>query len=478
MNRITKSDRGQSVVEVIVALGIFVVAVSAAFQVFFGGQKVSIDSSNASLATDFGQEAVEAVRNIRSRNWGELTTGSHGLVFQNGEWAFASTATADSHDLFTRTVEIGNTEDENIKIATTTVTWETDGRQQTVVIVENLTNWEAYTQSSCKSEELTGNWALPVSLASGDIGPGNSGTDVVVKLPYIYMSGVAPSSNKPDIFVFEYSTTAPSLVAELDIGSGGINQIFLKGNYVYAASANDSKELIIFDISDPLNISEVGSLNLTGTADGLNVIVFGNTVAAVGRTDAATDEFSFIDVSNPASPTVISELGSDNGDVNDFAISGNRLFTISEESDQDVWIFDISNPSAPTKISTYDIEGTTEDLSVYFQERGGTTLLVGNEQYELISIGATNTAAMYVRDRATFGGPVNDITCVGGDLAFLATEDSNKEFLIVDISDPDNLAEYAFLNYPANATGIDFASNMVFMAVRSNDALRIVTSTP
>jgi len=85
---------------------------------------------------------------------------------------------------------------------------------------------------------------------------------------------------------------------------------------------------------------------------------------------------------------------------------------------------------------------------------------------------------MYVRDRVFFGGDVNDITCVGGDLAFLATSDANKEFMIVNLADPDNLVEHASLNYPALATGIDFADNKVFMAVRSNDALRIITSSP
>ena len=138
----------------------------------------------------------------------------------------------------------------------------------------------------------------------------------------------------------------------------------------------------------------------------------------------------------------------------------------------------MSNPLNPTFISTYDITGTTEDLSIYFHERNGTTLLVGNEQNEVVSIGATSTAAMYVRDRATFGGWINDITCVGGDLAFLATEDSNKEFLIVNLADPDNISEYAFLNFPANATGIDFAGNKVFLSVRSTDALLIITSGP
>jgi len=470
---------GQSLVEILVALAIFSLTMTAAFQLFFGGQSLSVDNRNVALATDYAWEGMEALRNIRSRNWNELTDGSHSLVFQNNEWMFASSSSSESQDLFTRTVTIGTGVSEDIKIATTTVTWQAEqgGRLQSVVLVEQLTNWEDLTYSSCKVEPLSGNWALPVSVGSGDLGSGNSGTDVVVRLPYVYVSGVASASAKPDIFVFDVTNPAsPQLVESLDIGSGGINSIFIKDNYLYAASPNDSKELIIINITDPLNIAEVGFYNLSGSADGLGIIVFSN-IAAIGREDSATNELAFMNVINPASPSVISQFVT-GGDVNDFAIRDTRLFLVSEESDEDVWVYDIANPANPIFISSYDITGTTEDLSIFVHEKKGTTLLVGNEQNELVSIGATTTAQMYVRDRVFFGGDVNDITCVGGDLAFLATSDANKEFMIVNLADPDNLVEHASLNYPALATGIDFADNKVFMAVRSNDALRIITSSP
>jgi len=476
MNLKFNKKSGQSIIELLVALGIFVVAVSAAFQVFFGGQKIVIDSRNVNLATDYGWQAVEAVRNIRARNWSELTPGSHGLVFQNGEWLFSSSSVSNSEDIFTRTVEIGVTADENVRIATTTVTWQTDNQIKTFVIVEELTNWEAYTQSSCRAQELTGNWLAPRIIASGSIGSGNTGTDVIVKLPYIYVSSISGTSANPDLFVFEYTTSSPSLVESINIGSGGINQIFLKGNYIYASSPNDNKELVIINVTNPLDITEAGSLNLTGTSDGLGVIAFSNT-AAIGRTDSAANELVFINVTNPASPTIISSQAT-NGDVNDFAATSNDLFLVSEESDEDVWHFNITNPANPTFVSYYDITGTTEDLSIFIHEKNGRTLLVGNEQSEIVSIGATNTAAMYVRDRTTFSGWVNDITCVAGDIAFLATDDDAKELIAINFFDPDNLSEYSSLSLSADALGIDFADNKVFIAIESSNALQIIGPGP
>lgn len=470
-------NSGQTVFEILIALSIFSLSTIAALQLFFGGQSLSVDSRNSNLALDFAREGSGALQNIANRNWSELTDGSHGLVFQNNEWMFASSSPNDSYDVFTRSVEIQSIND-NLKIATTTVAWQVDpNRPQTVTIVEQLTNWRELSQSSCKIEGLSGNWANPISVGSGDIGAGNEGTDVAVRLPYVFVSGVASSAAKPDIFVFDASNPAsPTLVESLDIGAGGINQIFIKDNYLYAASSNDNKELIIINIADPLNIVEIGSLNLTGSADALSVSAFSNT-AAIGRTDLASKELAFINVSNPASPVLINETAT-GGDVNDFAATTDYLYAVSEESDEDIWIYNIADPTNPTLITTYDIPGTTEDLSVYlYFKSGGRNLLVGNEEDQLKSLGATTTQ-LYVRSTVNVGGDVNDIVCVLGDMAFLATDNSSKEFLIINAANPDNLVEYGSLNYPQIATGIDFADNKVFMSARSNSALRIITSSP
>ena len=474
MNQITKQS-GQSVLEVVVALGIFAISLAASFQLFFGGQTLSEDSLNVELAMNYAREGAEAARTVRDRNWAELTSGDHGLEFNGYEWMFGSTSISDIRDIFTRVVSI-YAESENERIATTSVSWATNGPSQRVELVEKLTNWEYPLSSSCKTDPLVGDWSAPQTIGTGDLGAGNEGTDIVVQLPYVFMSGKASSSSKPDVFVFNVSNpAAPVLVASLDIGSGGINSLHVSGNYLYAASDNDSKELIIFNITTPASISQVGSLGLSGSANALSVTSFGNTVA-IGRTDSASYEIAFIDVTNPASPTVIDQVAT-GGDVYDFAAASDRLFAVSKESDADVWVFDISNPAVPVFVNSHDIDGTTEDLSIYLHYKGGNrNLLIGNEEDEIVILGATTTTQMYVRDRLTTGGYVNDIVCAVGDLAFLATTNSTKEFFIVNVANPDNIVEYASLNYPQMGTGIDFVDNMVFMSVRSNDALRIITS--
>ncbi len=466
---------GQSVIEIVVALGIFSVSLAASFQLFFGGQNLSGESLNVEMAMNFAQEGAEATRTIRDRNWSELTSGDHGLVFNGYEWMFGSSSASDSKDIFTRTVSI-YAESENERVATTTVAWISDGRAQQVELVEKLTNWEYPLSSSCKTSLLSGNWMAPQTIGTGDLGAGNEGTDIAVQLPYVFMGGKASSSSKPDIFVFDVSNPAmPQLVASKDIGSSGINSLHIGGNYLYAASGNDNKELIIFDITTPTAITEVGSYNLSGSANGLSVISFGSTVV-IGRSDSATYELNFIDVSNPVSPDVIAQFGGLD-DVRDFAVSEQNLYVI-EDSATDVRIYDVTNPRDPLYLGGYN-RGSIDYQSAYLHYKGGArNLLVGSDgddnDFEIL--GATTTDQMYVRDSLDVGAQINDIVCAVGDLAFLATENSTKEFLVVNIANPDNISEYASLNYPQVGTGIDFADNKVFMSVRSNDALRIITS--
>jgi hypothetical protein len=73
------------------------------------------------------------------------------------------------------------------------------------------------------------------------------------------------------------------------------------------------------------------------------------------------------------------------------------------------------------------------------------------------------------------GADVNDLR-IRDNLAFLATADSNKEFQVWNISDPTNITLWSSFNFPQVATGIDYEDNVVYVSVRSNDALRIITS--
>jgi len=141
-------QKGQSVIEILVAMGIFVLVSNAAVLLFFGGQSLSLDSMNAQFALDYAAEGMEVTQSIRERSWDELTDGDYGLVFNAGENKWELSGTDDSKKIFTRKVTIV-TLSENTKKITTEIAWQTDPlRPQTITLVEQFINWEVAQQES------------------------------------------------------------------------------------------------------------------------------------------------------------------------------------------------------------------------------------------------------------------------------------------------------------------------------------------
>ncbi len=453
--------KGQTTLEALIALAIFVVTIATVATVYFGSQSAVVDARLNNQALYLARQDLEEARAAARDDFDSLVS--------------SQTTTG----LYLRETIVEDLSTYNKKV-TSRVSWQIDPlRPQEVTLVTHITDWKSVVPiaGSCNPGPLSGNWTAPQVIGSGDLGPGNQGTDVVVSLPYVYVSGTASASAKPDIFVFDVSNPAsPQLVASRDTGPRGINSLFLKGNYLYAASSNDSKELIIFDISNPVNITEIGSINLEGSAGGLSVSAFSN-VAAVGRREGSTAELYFIDVSNPALPAVITSFET-GGDVNDLNATETRLYAAIKKDNRDLGIFNISSPTNPTLVVYHDIAEADDALSIAFQKPR--YVFLGDEEDNFFILEIVDDLTVTIRSvfEIPGDGDIYDMVCVQGDLAFLATKESNQEFSIVNIEDFDNPVQYGFLNFPQLATGIDFAENKIFMSVRSNDALKIITSGP
>lgn len=459
-------------VEVIVSLGIFSIVVGAIFFLFFGGQSLSLDSSNQQIAVEYASEGIDAVRQIRDEDWDNLTDGNFGLVFSGGKWQFSGAS--DTRGIFTRQITVSEV-DANTKKIISKVIWKTDPtRTQSVTLVEELTSWLAPLIGGCATDPLSGDWTNPQTLGTADLGPGAEGTDVVVSLPYVYVSASSSDKKKADIFAFDASNpSSPQLLSSYDAGDRTFYALYVSGDYVYAATNHNNKELVVIDISNPNNISEAASLNLTGSEDAISIFGVENTVY-LGREEGGGDDFFVIDVSNPANPVIVKSFEIDD-DVQDIFASNKRLYLVTEDS-KSLWIYDIEDPNDPVFLNKYVVSPADDLLSVGL--RLPADVLAGSDNGTLFVLGATTTSQVYIRDSLNLGGSINDVICVADNLAFLATSNSGKEFIIVNIANRDNIVEYASLNYPQIGTGIDYAENKVFMSVRSNDSLRIIGPGP
>ncbi len=475
-----QSQRGQSALEVIIALAILVIVSTVSFVLLGTTLAENQEVADRAQAERLIREGFEAIRQIRNRDWDALAPGTYGLAQSGGDWTFSGGSDVTGGQ-FTRTVTVSDPGDEDQREIEIEIAWQaTPTRPTSVAATTRLTNWQLAeplpSSSNCRDGSLSGDWTLPITVGTADLGAGNQGTDIVVDLPYIYASGVASSSSKPDLFIFDATDlTAPTLIKSINIGSGGINALALEGDYLYAASANNSMEFMVFDVSTPASASLVTSSNLSGSNDGLTIIVK-DTFVALGRDSSSSyDEIYFYDVTTPTSPTLLSTYGVPD-DVNDFATSETHLFAVTSATNDDLLVFDITDPLAPTYVSTFNISDSTADLSIAYQDPG--VAFVGNAGNTLMVLDVSDLSAITETETISTGGEVRDVVCVVDNLAFLATTDPNKEFTILDISDLDAIAEYAYLNFPQQASGADFAENHVFISIRSNDSLRIITSSP
>ena len=99
-----KNTSGFSLVEIILALGIFVIlATSGVTTVLhsFSVNKLGEEQSNAELYT---QEGLEAVRSIKNQGWSNLSAGTFGLTTSGGNWDFSGSS--DAKDKYTRQITI------------------------------------------------------------------------------------------------------------------------------------------------------------------------------------------------------------------------------------------------------------------------------------------------------------------------------------------------------------------------------------
>jgi len=155
-----KSSRGFSLIEIVVALGVFSIIVFATMQVFFvsqGSVQLNEQKIKAGLLLN---EFLEGVKNIQRNNWNDLQNGrfiisddgngSLVLTVSDGETIAGFTRFLDIQDAFrdeTGQLATSGTLDSSTKKVTATVTWQTKQISQTVYLTRYFENL-AWTQTT------------------------------------------------------------------------------------------------------------------------------------------------------------------------------------------------------------------------------------------------------------------------------------------------------------------------------------------
>ncbi|MBN1199620.1 MAG: hypothetical protein JXA23_09730, partial [Bacteroidales bacterium] len=179
--------------------------------------------------------------------------------------------------------------------------------------------------------------------------------------------------------------------------------------------------LRILDVSDLTNITEVGSVPLSGSPQ--RVMVTGNDAYIANATTDAGGGINIVDVSVPASPQLVSTYEG-------YAsyVTGNGLLVAYTGSSFPCTILDVSDPSTPLLASTYPLPISTMDIAV-----SGNYAYVGNNGFRVFDI-TDHTHPVEVGYHSADGALIE----LAGDKAVYIRESmtANNPVMIMDIANP------------------------------------------
>ena len=135
------SRRGQSLIEALAAIAVTMLVVTSLVGLGVSAIRSATVSRNRALAVSYAQEAMEAIRSIRDRGYGELSScsGTRKVYWSGSRWECQSGAeTLDS--IFTRSFTASEVTPGKLQVAVR-VTWIDNAGSHTMNLDSYLTNW-------------------------------------------------------------------------------------------------------------------------------------------------------------------------------------------------------------------------------------------------------------------------------------------------------------------------------------------------
>lgn len=480
-------------VEILLAITIFAIFSVGIFylsiDVIQRDSKIELDT----LALNYAQEGLEAVRNIRDRNFLILTNGDHGLNFSNDSWSFIE-APEDIDGFYSRRIVIedvyrdsfGNiasdgTFDPDTKKITAEVYWNLRGVfPRTASLYTYLSNWrgEDLIQTTCL-EFNPGTFSNTESRASNSppadncniqlqnienpstffssVDIGDHANDVEVSGNYAYVSNDKREHGFTIINVSDPEN--PAIVSQLDIGSKS-KFLHQAGIYAYLGTELNGNGLSIVDVTDPLNPNLLSQLD---------VLDYGNNLAVSGNylymgVEEEDKGLAIVDISDKLHPQLITSM--DFGDkAHAVEISGNIAYVGVEDDYLGLRVIDISNPANPAEVSSLSLDEEVNAIALH-----GIFAFLGIEQSSnsLQVVNISDPANPTLIKSLNVNGEIEDLV-VYGDYLYAAIDNQDAGLAAINISDPTNPQLAYNTDLTGKGKGIDTDGQYVYIAIDTNN---------
>ncbi len=461
-NKGLPAQAGQSLVEILVALAVFSLTISATTLLFFSGQNFSSNAMRAREALQKSHDGFEALKILRDTSWTTMTNGTHGLQFTNNQWTM--TSSPDWSNGYKRSVLVATNADGSKRLDLT-VAWN-NGAEGT----KSLGFSDILTPPD---QGVVGDWTQPCVIGTGSGSTGSKGTDVVYANGKAYVASSASAVGKEDLFIFNVSNpTTPIQISSTNFEQGW-KSVSVAGTYLYAVEET-SADFFVVNVSNPAAPVQTAKLTLAG-GSGRYVMARGSYVYVTTANNAAGKEFFIIDVSTPSSPTVVAslEIGSD---INEVSVLQNIAYLATSDDAKELQLINVSNPLSPTIIGSYNVPGTADGRSIH--AKSVQRIYLGrtySSDKELLILDASAPAAITLRGSQDVSGDVFSILGAVPQ-AFLGTNDTNQEFQDFNIRDVNNITQSGGKNLSNIGSGADYSNNLAYISVQNVDILNIISA--
>lgn len=447
-----------TLIEVLLALTIFVMFVSGIFYLAVDVRQESSRERLKSEALTYAEEGVEAIRFIRDENYWDLADGTYGISDAGGVWSLV--AAPDSIDSFyERTITIesvyrdGNgdiaavgTLDPLTKKVTSQIDWLWRGvLPQSLELTTYFTNWRG------------DQWQLTTCTEF------STGT-------YSSAAAVAASAPPDDNCVVSLTTSEQlgTFYHSVDVGEHGVD-VAVSGDIAYMAVEKTAEGLAVIDITDPEAATVLTHKDVNGK--GNSVLVSGSTLYM--GVDSSSKGLAILDVSTPSAPVIRSTVNL-GGYGNQMYLVGTTLYTTSESSSSSFKVYNVLSPSSPALLGSFNVGTQTKAVEV-----SGSYAYIGTASsssgFQILNI--SNPASISRSSTLNLGAAVKSIE-INGTLAYVGLDTDTNSMKVVNISNPAAPTVLATLNVGAKIQGMELIGNYLYLALDDeNPGMAIVNVT-
>ncbi|HJY98251.1 MAG TPA: hypothetical protein VJ227_00900 [Patescibacteria group bacterium] len=451
----TKFQKGQLIVELLVAFGLSSILIPAVILGFISGSAGRAQQEQRLKGLGYLREAEEAVRSIRDANWSDIATnGQYHPVAGAVSWSLAGGSEVIGD--FTRSIEISDVDppDPSKKQVLISVSWNN-------ILPINLTSnlilsrWRSAVATLTAGGELLGlgrgDWCAPSAERIVEFDLDKSGVaNAISAIQGNVFAGTGDNASGPAFDnVLIPNTTYPTLPAPTLGGNYGAqpiktNGIFGEPDYAYLTTDTVRRQGIIIDLTNLSGgqYSEIGTLDIgVANVNGKSIYVSGN-IAYLSGTNGKIYAFDITNRGGSHSPVAEIDLGAI---ANKILIVGESIYAAVNSTSNQLTIIPVGvNGITFGTPVTVSVPGAGA-VDVYVNSAGSRSYLAtagSDTQSEFFIIDSDPGSATYRQILGSYdsgGMKPKGVTVVPGSIrAILVGTGGTQQYQVIDLENETN----------------------------------------